>query len=442
MPRILLVEDEPAVGRSIRDSLEDEGYHVEWCQSAESALLNLEQKDYDLLLTDVWLPKMDGLKLIEEVSRKEQHPPMIIMSGHGTIETAVKATKLGAYDFLEKPLSTDKLILTIQNCLKHHRLQEMVLNTEEELVGTSGLTKQILDLSKKVAGTDLPILITGENGTGKNVLAHLIHRNSNRKQYPLISVNCAAIPENLIESELFGFMKGAFTGAVGNKKGKFELAHEGTLFLDEIGDMDLSTQAKILKVLEEQTLERLGSETSVKVNVRVIAATNRDIQDLIKKGLFREDLFYRLNVLPIQMPTLRTRREDIPLLAEHFLKEICLRENRLPMTFSKKVLELFSNYPWPGNVRELKNLVQRLAILTNGPEIGLEYLPLEIQNQGAKKVSNEKDFKSARTQFEKEYIQERLETNNFNVSKTAQELGLDRTALHRKIKQLGIDIAE
>ncbi|MCD4777755.1 MAG: sigma-54 dependent transcriptional regulator, partial [Desulfobacterales bacterium] len=364
-PSILIVDDEPSILQSLSGLLADEGFEIETATNGYEGLKIVEERSPDLVLLDIWMPGIDGIETLKEIKKNYPTIPVIIITGHGTIETAVKATKLGAYDLIEKPLSIDNIIVTINNALNFRRLEEenryLRKKTIEKhsITGNSPPTVALKKQIELVAPTDTWILITGENGTGKELVARTIHQLSSRVDQPLIAVNCAAIPEELIESELFGHEKGAFSGATSKKRGNFELANNGTIFLDEIGDMSLKTQAKILRVLQEQQFQRVGGDRILTVNVRIIAASNKDLEQEIEKGTFREDLYYRLNVIPVEVPPLRERSEDIPLLIETFLDE-CARQNRsTKKTMTAEAIEVIRAYSWPGNVRELKNLVER-----------------------------------------------------------------------------------
>ncbi|MCB2187110.1 MAG: sigma-54 dependent transcriptional regulator [Deltaproteobacteria bacterium] len=445
---ILIVDDEPSIRRSLEGILADEGYACRAAPSGEAALEAVEDEEPDLLLLDVWLPGMDGLTVLERLKAARPHLPVVMISGHGTVETAVKATRLGAFDFIEKPLDMDKILLSIRNGLELGRLsQELSLLKAKAapptLIGQSPAMDQVRRAIAMVAPTDSWVLITGENGTGKELVAQAIHRQSKRARGPFVDVNCAAIPEELIESELFGHEKGAFTGATGSKRGKFDLAHKGTILLDEIGDMSLKTQAKILRILQERRFERVGGTRTIAVDVRVLAATNKDLTAEIAAGRFREDLYYRLNVIPIEVPPLRERTEDIPLLAEQFLGEQCRRAHTPKKAFSPAALELLKRQAWPGNVRELKNLVERLVILSPGAEIGPENLPgaARAEAQAGGSLPPEllvDDFKEARQAFERHYLDHKLKENEGNISQTAEVIGLERSHLHKKLKSLGI----
>ena len=445
---ILVVDDEKRVRESVSTILRDEGYSVLEAADGESALTRVALDNPDAVLLDVWMPGMDGVETLKGMTRQDPELPVIIMSGHGNIETAVTATKLGAFDFLEKPLSIDRLTLVLRNAISQRELVEEnralrdVQGKTEEIVDRSPEMKAILEQLRIVAPTMASVLITGENGTGKDLLARAVHRASHRGREPFVAVNCAAIPDGLIESELFGHERGAFTGANARKKGKFDLAHHGTLFLDEIGDMSLATQAKILRVLEEKVFQRVGGNRDIEVDVRIIAATNKDLSWEISEGRFREDLFFRLNVFPFNIPPLRERAEDIPELLDTFLAEFASLYSKRGLSFSKGALEVMCSYSWPGNIRELRNVVERLVILAQDEVISADLIPLSIKKTDMKKENGkeakEVDFRKARENFEREFFRDRLERNGWNVSRTAEEVGIERSNLHRKIKQLGI----
>jgi two-component system nitrogen regulation response regulator NtrX len=453
MQLILIVDDEQSIRESLSGILHDEGFSTLTAGSGEEAINMLNEEKPDLVLLDIWMPGMDGMETLGKI--REIHPDQLVvmMSGHGTIETAVKATKLGAYDFIEKPLSLEKLLLCIQNADKIGKLVEenkelkAQIGKEHEMIGQSKPIKELKKQIKVAAPTSGWILITGENGTGKELVARAIHHNSKRASKPFIEVNCAAIPEELIESELFGHEKGSFTGATTQRRGKFDQAHQGTLFLDEIGDMSLKTQAKVLRILQERKFERVGGNKTIEVDVRVIAATNKDLEAEIAEGNFREDLFYRLNVIPFHVPPLRERKADIPHLAKHFLEYFCSQESRETKVLDDESLEIIKSYTWPGNVRELKNLIERLAIMTPGDTISKDQLPQTISG---KRLSNGKQqttaslsaatFRNAKEEFEKEFLIKKLEENEWNVSRTAEAIEIERSNLHRKIKSFGIEL--
>ncbi len=449
-PVILIVDDEATILQSLSGILSDEGYEILTASNGYEALKIIEEESPDLVLLDIWMPGMDGIETLREIKRTTPFLQVVIISGHGTIETAVKATKLGGYDFIEKPLSIEKVIVTINNALNFRRLQEenrYLRKKTLEKHSITGSSPPIQALKRQIdiaSPTNAWILITGENGTGKELVARTIHQMSSRANKALIDVNCAAIPEELIESELFGHEKGAFTGATSRKRGKFEEANKGIIFLDEIGDMSLKTQAKILRILQEQKFERVGGSRTLSVNVRVLAASNKDLEKEIEKGNFREDLYYRLNVIPIEVPPLRNRTEDIPVLVETFLKEFTEEGDYGRKTITSQAIELLKAYRWPGNVRELKNLVERLAIMTesdvidegNIPASYLSYKPAVARAD----FLNEDSFKEAKRKFEKSYIAQKLSENNHNISQTADAIGLERSHLHKKIKAHGIKL--
>ncbi|MDH3997857.1 MAG: sigma-54 dependent transcriptional regulator [Desulfuromonadales bacterium] len=453
MQSILIVDDEKSIRDSLTGILLDEGFSPLTAESAEAALHCISEEKPDLILLDIWMPGMDGLKALTEIRKNDPNQLVVMMSGHGTIETAVKATKLGAYDFIEKPLSLEKVLLCIQNAVKVGRLVEenrelkARIGQEHDMIGTSKTIKELKQQIEIAAPTSAWALISGENGTGKELVARSIHHNSNRSEKPFVEVNCAAIPEELIESELFGHEKGAFTGATAQRRGKFDQAHEGTLFLDEIADMSLKTQAKVLRILQEHKFERVGGQKTIEVDVRVIAATNKDLEKEIANGSFREDLFYRLNVIPFQVPPLRQRQADIPKLAEHFLELFCSKESRETKTLDDEAIAILSNYSWPGNVRELKNLIERLVIMTPGVTITGEHLPGTLHKKRAADSKGQNGFhvlantfRSAKEEFEREFLLQKLEENEWNISRTAEAVEIERSNLHRKIKAYGIEL--
>ena len=444
---ILIVDDESSIRMAIHSVLSEEGYLVSEVSTGEEALELISKEVPDVVLLDIWLPGMDGLDVLKKMKEANFSGFVIVMSGHGTIETAVKATKLGAYDFIEKPLSLDKLLLVLKNLLSVRELKEenqilrQKIKSQFEMIFHGIAMQKLAQQIHIAAPTHSWILITGENGTGKELVARKIHEESLRRAKPFIEVNCAAIPEELIESELFGHEKGAFTGATTSRRGKFDLAHEGTLFLDEIGDMSLKTQAKILRILQEQKFERVGGTETFEVDVRVIGATNKNLQEEIKEGRFREDLFYRLNVIPIHVPALRQRKEDIHVLVEYFLKILAQENGKRVKQISPEALEVLEAYDWPGNVRELRNTVERLFIMTPADVIRAQDIPASIlEAQDSASSRGENDFRNAKMQFEKEYIQRKLKEFEGNISKTAKAIGVERTNLHRKIKNYQIEI--
>lgn len=454
MHSILIVDDEQSIRDSLTGILQDEGFITLTAANGEEALQLLREERPDLVLLDIWMPGMDGLETLTRMREFATEQLVIMMSGHGTIETAVKATKLGAHDFVEKPLSLEKILIIIQNALRLNQLAEENRSLkarfakEHEVIGASQAIMALQRQVEIVAPTSGWALITGENGTGKELVARGIHARSLRADKPFIEVNCAAIPEDLIESELFGHERGAFTGATAQRRGKFDLAHEGTLFLDEIGDMSLKTQAKVLRILQERKFERVGGSRTIEVDVRVIAATNKDLPKQIAAGLFREDLYYRLNVIPFHVPPLRERREDIPLLANHFLTFFCNKEGREVKSLSEAALAALASYSWPGNVRELKNLIERLVIMVPTRVIGREQLPQTIvqphmdtvETAIPESVLASSTFREARDEFEKEYLLLKLEENDWNISRTAEAIEMERSNLHRKIRSFGIEL--
>jgi len=451
---VLVVDDEAGIRRSLTDVLQDEGYQVDTVESGEVCLARLGQKAYDLVLLDIWLPGLDGIQTLEKIQSLESPPVVIMISGHGTIETAVRATKLGAFDFLEKPLSIDKTLLTLSHAVEQLQLRAQNRKLQEELrgkyriIGDSVPMKALRQQLALAAPTNGRVLVYGESGTGKQLVAYALHQLGPRAPRPFVEVNCAAIPEELIDSELFGHIKGSFTAAVDDKSGKFAQADGGTLLLDEVGDMSLRTQSKVLPVIEDQRFTPLGSANSLTVDVRVIASTNKNLEEEIQKGNFREDLFYRLNVIPFYVPPLREHREDIPALANYFLAEFARQYGRRPKHFANSSLEVLTSHRWPGNVRELKNLVERLVIMVPGERIERRHIPLAVRhNQGRPDVSRAvaggfSSLQEARAAYERDYILRKLEENQGNVSRAAQVLGLERSHLYRKMKSLGITLGE
>src|SRR5579862_1470195 len=393
--RILIVDDERGIRESLGALLRDEGYEIETLSSGEDCLARMKRDDFDLVLLDVWLPKMDGLETLERLQAQDDPPIVVMISGHGNVEAAVRATKLGAFDFIEKPLSLEKVVLVVRNALDYVRLEDenrrlrAELEERHEILGGSVPMKALRQQIALAAPTTGRVLIYGESGVGKELVAHALHQSGSRAERPFVEVNCAAIPEELIESELFGHLKGSFTGAVEDKTGKFEQADGGTLFLDEIGDMSLRTQSKVLRVIEEQRFTPVGSGSNRVVDVRIIAATNKNLQEEIQKGNFREDLFYRLNVIPFYVPALREHAEDIPILANHYLKAFARSYGRKPKHFSESAMECLIRYRWPGNVRELRNLVERLVIMVPGSRIERRHLPPAIFHDHAKSAASD-----------------------------------------------------
>lgn len=446
--RILIVDDEAGIRQTLRGILEDEGHSVTAAADAVSGQALMASDGFDLVLLDVWLPDRDGLEILEELREGEFQTPVIVISGHGNIDTAVKAMRIGAHDFLEKPLALNRVVVSVENALERNRLERQVrelsnrLDPERQLIGDSPPMRQLKDELKLAARAESRILITGENGTGKELVARRIHNLSRRRNRAFVEVNCAAIPEELIESELFGHIKGAFTGASENRRGRFERADGGTLFLDEIADMSLNTQAKVLRVLEEQRFERVGGSEPIEVDARVLAATNKNLEeDELPAGRFREDLYFRLAVIPLHVPALRERREDIPALIDHFLQRFAAEAGRRPKTVDAQALERLVAYAWPGNVRELRNLSERLMIMAPGDVVMEGDLPPRVRGADAiAQVGNDyASLKEARETFERLYIERRLGAAGGNVSQTARDLGVDRRHLYRKLQAYGID---
>ena len=447
---ILIVDDEAGIRESLTSILREEGYQAEAVATGEECLRAARETHFDLVLLDVWLPGLDGLETLRRLRELDSPPVVVMISGHGTVATAVRATKLGAFDYVEKPLSLEKTILTVKNALAHLRLEmenrrlRAELERRYQIVGESVSMKALRQQIALTAPTNGRVLIYGESGTGTELVARALHFHSLRAERAFVEVNCAAIPEELIESELFGHVKGSFTGASEDKIGKFQMADGGTLFLDEVADMSLKTQAKVLRVLEEQRFEPVGANRSVQVDVRVIAATNQNLEQRIAEGRFREDLFYRLNVIPFHVPPLRERSEDVPVLARHFLEEYCRAYGRRPLTFSPAALDVLQRYAWPGNVRELKNLVERLVIIApqfDSDRIEPHHLPPELF-RGAAATRPYASLQEARAAYEREFILRKLEENQWNITRTAAAVGLERTHLYRKLKSLGISPAE
>jgi two-component system, NtrC family, nitrogen regulation response regulator NtrX len=445
---ILVVDDEPGIRQSLCGVLEDEGYVAGAVESGEACLAEVASGPFELVFLDVWLPGMDGMEVlgrIQEIPMGER-PVVVMISGHGTIETAVKATKLGAFDFLEKPLSIQKVSVVAKNALDHRRLQIENSRLREgaeskyRIIGESVPMKALRQQLGLMAATNGRVLIYGESGTGKELVAHAIHAMSPRAGEPFVEVNCAAIPEELIESELFGHVKGSFTSAHEAKIGKFQKADGGTLFLDEVGDMSLRTQSKVLRALEEQRFEPVGAAASIQVDVRVVAATNKVLDEEVERGNFREDLFYRLNVIPFHVPPLRDRAEDIPLLADYFLQEFTRAYGRKPKELTPEAYRTLQEHHWPGNVRELRNLIERIVILNPQVRVDARHIPLHITRRLVVERPAERfgSLQEVREAVEREYIMKKLGEAHGNVTRTAELLGLERSNLYRKMKTLGI----
>jgi two-component system, NtrC family, nitrogen regulation response regulator NtrX len=451
MHNILIVDDEASIRRSLKGVLEDEGYAALQAENGESCLETLRKQAFDVVLLDIWLPGIDGLETLERIRELDNPPEVIMISGHGTIETAVRATKLGAYDFLEKPLSIDKTLILIKNAIDAKRLRAENRDLKKQLVPKSAIVGESVPMKalrqqiQVMAPTNGRVLIYGESGTGKELVAHAIHAHSLRKDEMFVEVNCAAIPEDLIESELFGHRKGSFPGTTVDKEGTFQKAHGGTLFLDEIGDMSLKTQSKVLRTLEEQRFVPVGSDQAITVDARVIASTNKDLEEEISKGNFREDLFYRLNVIPFSVPPLRERKEDVPLLARHFLKEFSATYGRRPREIAEECIEILMRYSWPGNVRELRNVIERIVIMNpTTTRFERKHLPPLVHRDGSRRAAGSEfsTLHQARAAYERDYILKKLDENHGNVSRTAEVLGLERSHLYRKMKTLGIAVKE
>ena len=443
---VLIVDDEEGIRSSLAGVLEDEGLSVEAVASGEECLSLFERRLFSCVLLDVWLPGIDGMETLERLRAAYPDTAVIMISGHGSIETAVRATRLGALDFIEKPLQIDRTVLAVRNALRQRQLEADNLRLREQLddenamIGESVPIRALRQQILVAAPTNGRILIYGESGTGKELAARAIHHQSPRAAMPFVELNCAAIPEELIESELFGHTKGAFTGATQAKRGKFEQADGGTLLLDEVGDMSLRVQSKVLRVLEEQRFEPLGSNTTVRVDVRIIAATNKRLDEEIERGQFRPDLFYRLNVIPFEVPPLRERREDVPLLTDYFNRKYSAHYNRLPKLFTDGALNQLSEYDWPGNVRELRNTIERVVIMTARAEIAAEDLPPLGTAEGVKMPPryNFTSYREGREAYERNYILRKLAECDGNVTRTAEALGIDRSHLYRRMKALGI----
>ena len=444
--RVLVVDDEPGIRQSLSGILEDEGFSADAVGSGEECLEVLQRQAYDLVLLDIWLPGLDGLATLERIQEipPGDRPAVVVISGHGSIETAVRATKLGAFDFLEKPLTIQKVIVVTKNAV-HQRRMELEIRSlrgdyqSPQIIGDSVPMRALRQQLSLMAATNGRVLIYGESGTGKELVAQAIHALSKRAREAFVEVNCAAIPEELIESELFGHRKGSFTGASEDKIGKFQRADGGTIFLDEVGDMSLKTQAKVLRVLEDQRVQPVGEHDSIRVDVRVVAATNKNLEEEIDRGNFREDLFYRLNVIPFYVPPLRERVEDIPVLAEHFLTEFTQAYGKKPKELTPEACQLLRDYHWPGNVRELKNLMERIVIMNPQVRIDVRHIPLNASRKsGLERLEAFGSLQDVRESAERDYILRKLEETKGNVTRAAELLGLERSNLYRKMKALGI----
>jgi len=449
MARLLVVDDEKGIREALVQVFEYEGHEVRAAEDGPDALLAAEPFHPDVIFLDVKMPGMDGLEVLARLRSECPGALVVIISGHGTIATAIEATRNGAYDFLEKPLDTDRLLVTLRRALELKGLTDSIADLQSqvesryEIVGASYEVRQVLDRVEKVARTEARVLVTGENGTGKELVARAIHRLSPRADQSFVEVNCAAIPSELIESALFGHMKGSFTGAIADREGKFEQADGGTLFLDEIGDMSLEAQAKVLRVLEQGVLTRVGGSKSIKVDVRVIAATNKDLEQQIEIAAFREDLFYRLNVVPIVLPALRERRDDIPMLIDHFCEQMTNGQGVAPKRFSASAVERLRELSWPGNVRELRNTVERLLILSDSPEVGPEDVDLLASGKGGSQsmggeILGLDTFGEFKESAERAYIVQKLRENDWNVTETARRIEMPRSNLYKKIERYGL----
>ena len=445
--KILVIDDEAGIRSSLKGILEDEGYTIKAVVTGEDALKLLQKENFDLVLLDIWLPQMNGIEILKKIRKMDENPQVVMISGHGTVETAVEAIKLGAYDFLEKPLSLEKVVLTVKNALIQKKLEDENIRLREfsrlkhELIGQSQPVQKLRDEINKAAPTNAPVLIHGENGTGKELVARLIHQQSPRKNKRFVQINFAAIPDELIEIELLGQVKGSSENEEKDKKGKLLLADGGTIFLDEICDMSLPIQDKVFRVIEEQNYEPLGTNESIPVDIRMISSTSKNIKKLISKGKFREDLFLKLNVIPMTIPPLRKRKEDIPLFIDYFLEYFSIQDSKKKKTMSKDAMEAFLNYSWPRNASELINVIERFVIMVPDEEIKASHLSLLVESRESPSITGHDttwSLKQARLQFEKEYIHKILIKHKWDTSKAAADLRIDRDELSKKIKKLGI----
>jgi two-component system nitrogen regulation response regulator NtrX len=439
---IVIVDDEPNIGRSLRLILEGEGYRVSVFESAAAFTAAHAHAGADAYLLDLRLPDGNGIDLLRFIRQSDEKSPAVMISGHGTVADAVQATRIGAFDFLEKPLARDRVLLVVKNALERANLQREnqryreLVGDAPRMLGSSPAFQQVVRQAAQVARSDVTVLLSGESGTGKELLAAHIHHESPFAAGPFVKVNCAAIPTELIESELFGHVKGAFTGAAASRRGKFELADGGTIFLDEVGDLHEASQAKLLRVLQDGELQRVGGESTIKIAARVVSATNRRLDELVSAGRFREDLYYRLSVVPIRVPTLRERLQDVDELVPYFLSEFCVRNNFRPLTIDPDAIALLHRYNWPGNVRELRNVVERMAILTQGDRVTADAIPLELRSTSAERAPT--GLQEVRDSAERDRIQQALNQTDWNVAAAARLLDTERTALHKRIRALGL----
>ena len=450
MASILIVDDEPGVRAALGGVMRDEGYAVEAVDSGEACLERVVEQTFDVVLLDVWMPGIDGLETLQRLRERQVDAQVVVISGHGNVESAVRAIKLGAFDFVEKPLSLDKAVLVVRNALRQRLLEaenrdlRAQVDRRYVMVGESRVMRHLREQVLLAAPTNGRVLVLGENGTGKELVARTLHAHSRRRTGPFVEVNCAAIPEELIESELFGHTKGAFTGAVADRRGRFEHAHGGTIFLDEIGDMSLKTQAKVLRALQEQVVQPVGGTSTVRVDVRVVAATNKDLQEEIRAGRFREDLFFRLNVVPIFVPPLRDRADDVPRLAEHFMATLAAEYGRRVKRFAPEAMARLQHHAWPGNVRELHNVVERLLIMVHDDTITGSDVGFIDDGGGAPSASTGAPdapllpLADARDRFERDYILQVLAAHQGNISRTADALAVERSNLYKKMRAFGI----
>jgi two-component system, NtrC family, nitrogen regulation response regulator NtrX len=444
-PRILIIDDEEAIRASLQMIFEYEGYECLLAANGPAALKMAEREQPDLVFLDIKMPQMDGLDVLKRLRSAPGGPEVVILSGHGTVKTAVEATKLGAFDFIEKPPESERILLVARNALGQKKLLDenrrlkLTFDERYQMVGASPALEKVMESVKRAAPTNATVLIMGESGVGKELVARAIHRNSHRRDEAFVQVNCAAIPEELIESELFGHEKGSFTGATEKQIGKFELAHKGTIFLDEVGDMSLKTQAKVLRVLQEGEVERIGSQKTIQVDVRVIAATNKKLEEAIEQNEFREDLYFRLSVIPVRVPALREHADDIPSLVEHFNRQFSAENNFRPKSFSAPAMEALRRNPWRGNVRELKNAVERLLIMVPDEEIRPEHLADILRpGDGGRPPDNAGSLRDFKEASERAFLVEKLREGKWNISATAAAIGTPRSNLYKKLEQYGI----